>query len=304
MNKKKSYRIVGLLFFLAFGGIIMYSVFRDLTKTKKSIQIDSQSGKQTIFIGKDLKETINNALVGSRGAYGIAIKNFKTGEAYYLNEHKAFEAGSLYKLWVMSVVYKQIQEGTLKEDQVLTEDAATLNDKFNIDPELAEQKDGKVTFTLQDALNQMITISHNYAALLLTENVKLSSVASFLKKNGFYESTVGIEGGNPTATPKDIALFFEKLYKGELGNKDNTQKMIEILKKQTLNDKLPRYLPQESIAHKTGEIGVFSHDAGIIFSKKGDYVIAILSQSDFPQGANDRIALVSYAVHEYFVGRR
>ncbi len=72
-------------------------------------------------------------------------------------------------------------------------------------------------------LNQMITISHNYAALLLTEKVKLSTVAKFLQTNGFKESNVGTNGEAPVTTPSDIALFLEKLYKGQLANPTYTR---------------------------------------------------------------------------------
>lgn len=248
-----------------------------------------------------LKSVIEKTLEGTQGTYGIAIKNLKTGLVYYANEHRIFEAGSLYKLWVMAAVYQQIQNGKLAEDQVLSEDVSALNDKFNIATETAEIKEGTLALTVHDALKQMIIISHNYAALLLTEKIKLSSVATFLKENGLNESIVGTSGGSPTSTPFDIALFYEKLYKGELANQQYTQEMINLLKSQTLNDGLPKYLPDRSkVANKTGDIGWFKHDAGIVYLQSGDYIIAIMSESDFPPGAQEKIALISKAVFDYF----
>lgn len=248
-----------------------------------------------------LKEVVDNAFEGTKGTYGVAIKNLKNGQSYYTNEHKSFEAGSLYKLWVMAVVYKQIQNGQFKEDQVLSEDVKVLNDKFYIDPDSAEQNKGTVTFTVRDALKQMITISHNYAALLLTEKIKLSSVSTFLKENGFTESIVGTNGDSPTATASDIALFFEKLYRGEFANQQYTDEMINLLKNQQLNEGLPKYLPDQSeVANKTGEIDSFKHDAGIVYTDKGNYIIVVMSESDAPPAAQERIALVSKAVFDYF----
>lgn len=248
-----------------------------------------------------LEIAINKALEGSKGRYGVVVKNLKTGESFVKEENSKFEAGSLYKLWTMATVYKQIEAGNLKEDQELSRSIAYLNQRFSIAPEDAEQTEGGITLTVSEALNQMITISHNYAALLLTEKIKLSTVASYLKQNGFQNSTVGTDGDAPTTTPADIALFFEKLSKGELGSSENTHKMIELLKKQQLNNKLPKHLPQGvMVAHKTGEIGWFTHDAGIVYSEKGDYLIAVLSESESPQGAEERIADISKAVFDYF----
>lgn len=251
-----------------------------------------------------LQDVVKNALDGTKGTYGVVIKNLKTQEAYYSNEHRVYQAGSLYKLWVMATVYKQIQEGFLTEDQVLSEDIKTLNAKFNIDPKFAEQTEGTITLSIHDSLTQMITISHNYSALLLTERVKLSSVAKFLKDNGFNQSAVGTEGEDPTSTAFDIALFFEKLYKGELANEQYSKEMIDLLKNQQLNEGIPRYLPsseqQVSVAHKTGDIEFFKHDGGIIFTDKGDYILVILSESDFPAAAQDKIAQLSKEIYDYF----
>lgn len=252
-------------------------------------------------IPTDLRDVVDQSLSGAKGTYGIVIKNLKSNESFSQNEHRVFEPGSLYKIWILASVFNQLEKGNLKEDEILSEDVTTLNKKFYIDEEVAELKDGTITLSVKDALNQMITISHNYAALLLTEKIRLSAVAAFLKEKGFIESTVGTNGGSPTSTPADIALFFEKLYKGELGSKENTDKMLNLLKNQQLNNKLPKYLPEgASLAHKTGEIGWFTHDAGIVFSGAGDYIIVVMSESDLPAGAEDRIANLSKAVYEYF----
>ena len=250
------------------------------------------------FQSANLKDAVEKALEGNKGTYGIVIKDLKKEERYTLNEHQVFEVGSLYKLWVMAEAFDQVHNGQLKEDEVLSESNPKLNAKFNISSESAELKEGTITLSVKDALNQMITISHNQAALLLTEKVKLSKVARFLKEKGFNDSKVATAGGSPTSTPADIALFLEKLYTGNL---INSQGMLELLKKQQLNNKLPKGLPNRvSIAHKTGEIGYFTHDAGIVFTPKTDYIIVVLSESDYPPGAEDRISQISKSVYDYF----
>lgn len=269
--KKREYRPKLIIFLLAII-LLIFFIFR--------------AKQPSNFQKPNLKDIVATALAGSTGTYGVVVENLKTGEGYNLNEHQVFEAGSLYKIWLMAEVFQQIEDGKLTEDQVLSEDVATLHQKFNISSDSAELKEGTVTLTVKDALNQMITISHNYAALLLAEKVKLSLAQP------------------ATTTPSDIALFFEKLYKGELVSQDSSQKMIDLLKRQTLNDKLPKNLPKDvPIAHKTAEIGYFSHDGGIVFTPKGDYIIVILSESDYPPGAEERIAQISKGVYDYFEGK-
>jgi len=251
-----------------------------------------------------LESTVQKAFEGAQGIYAVYIKNFKTGEIYSKDSELEFQTGSLYKLWIMAATFKEIQVGNLKEDEELSEDVETLNNIFNIVPNAQELAEGTITLTTKDAISQMITISHNYAALLLTEKIKLSKVASYLRENGLDKSAVGTGGDSPVSTASDIALFFEKLYRGELVNKELSQKMIDLLRNQKLNDGLPKYLPDKSkVANKTGDIGWFKHDGGVVFTDKGDWVIVILSESDYPAGAQERIALVSKAVYDYFSGK-
>lgn len=250
---------------------------------------------------KSLQQVVEKSLEGTSGTYGIYIKNLKTGESYSFNDNKSFESGSLYKLWTMATVFDQMEAGALKEDDKLSQGIAVLNRKFSIDPANAEQTSGTITLTVKEALNQMITISHNYAALLLTEKVKLSTVSKWLEDNKFTNSKVGTDGSAPTTTPLDIALFMERLHKGELASPENTTKMIDLLKAQKLNNKLPLNLPPGTvIAHKTGELGWFSHDAGIIYTDKGEYLIVAMSESPSPKGAEERIAQLSQNVLNYF----
>lgn len=262
---------------------------------------EKEPEKEVMGVSSSLEQKVKAVLEGTKGTYAISIKNLRTDEKYNLNETRIFDSGSLYKLWVMATVFQKIQSGEIKEEDEISGDIATLNRKFGIALEDAELKDGGISMTYGTALNQMITISHNYAALLLTDKIKLSSTRAFLQKNNLKASSVGTIEDLPTTTAADMAMFMEKLYKGDLANPDYTVKMLDLLKKQKLNNKLPLYLPPGTIiAHKTGELSQVTHDVGIVYTPKGDYIIAVLSESESPKGAEDRIALVSKAVYEYF----
>jgi beta-lactamase class A len=247
-----------------------------------------------------LERAVQDALIGSNGSYGIIIKNLKTGEYYFSNEHLSFSSASLYKLWVMAETFRQIENGTLNENDILSSDYKTLNSEFGITPENKDFESGPISLSVKNALNKMITISDNYAAYLLTHKVKVTNIASFLQANGFTESIVGTNTDYPTVTASDIALFFEKLYNKQLINDQYSNMMLELLKSQKLNSKIPKYLPDTSIAHKTGELDKYTHDAGIVYTQSGDYIIVILSKSDNPGLAKNRISDISESVYGYF----
>lgn len=232
------------------------------------------------------------------GKYGIVIRNLTTGELFEHNSHEKFESASLYKLWVMATVYQWIDDKKLSPDDILADDIASLNQKFLISSESAEMTEGSIQMSVEEALEKMITVSHNYAALLLSAKVRNSNIAKFLKDNDFAESSLGVP---PETTASDTALFFEKLYQGEIVNKSSSLAMIELLKKQQLNDRIPKYVPFGTfVAHKTGELGYYKHDAGIVFSDKDDYIFVILSKTDSPSAAAEEIANLSKIIYDYF----
>lgn len=293
------------LFAYLFLGLVVFIIVRYFLTSEPKVFVDSNlenpdlRNLENSKLKGNLAEVVDKSLEDTKGTYSVYIKNLKTNEEYKKNENQKFESGSLYKLWVMATVFSQISDGILKEDQVLSQKIATLNSKFDIASDAAELKDGTITQTVKVALEQMITISHNYSSLLLTEKVKIGSIEKFLTKNGLTQSNTGQP---PKTTALDTGSFLEKLYRGEIVNPEYSKQMIELLKRQKLNDGLPKYLPKESITvgHKTGEIGWFKHDAGIVFTPKGDYIIVVLSESSSPTGAQERIASLSKTVYEYF----
>jgi len=254
-----------------------------------------------IQVSADLAKVIEIELTGTKGKYSIVIENLRTGERYVRDEDRIFETASLYKLWVMAAIFDEIESHRVNKSDLLRQDVSVLNQKFRIASESAERTEGTVSMTVENALEQMITVSDNYAALLLTEKIRLSRVSAFLKEHNFSKSKVGTGGKNPLSTPSDIALFYKKLLNGELANTENTSLMLSLLERQKLNKKIPKYLPAGTkVKHKTGELGAFSHDAGIVSSPKGDYLIVILSESSNRIQADERIANVSRAVFQYF----
>ncbi len=252
---------------------------------------------QEVRESNELEKAILPLIQNEKGTYSVVVRNLKTNEFYNKDETKKYASASLYKLWTMATVFQQIKDGKLTMDKVVSADIAALNTAFQLGDD-AELKEGTITRTIQEALEQMITISHNYSAILLTYTIKNSSVRQFLISYHFTDSKTG---SPPTTTAQDIADYYETLYKGELISKEASDEMLAILKRQKLNDRIPKYLPKGTIsAHKTGELGGVKHDAGIVFSDKGDYIIVLMSETAAPLKAAEVEANISKSVFEYF----
>lgn len=244
---------------------------------------------------------VEQALEGTKGTYAVIVKHLETGELYQQNEHYVFEPASLYKLWVMTVVYDQLEKGILRKDQILTKEVKELNRKFAIPEDLAEKTEGIISMSVADALQKMITISDNYSALVLIDAVGSANLKEFLITEKMAKTKLGNGTVPPETTAWDVALLLEKLYHKKIGNEQTNDEMMKLLKGQILNDLLPKYLPPKVlVAHKTGALGEFIHDAGIVYTDFGDYLIVVLSQASPRKQAEERVALVSKGVYTYF----
>lgn len=306
--------IKAFLFFTSvFLSLMFLSFFLLTLLTKEKLQKDiisplvaapSQKPEEKVLslFSTGLENAVKEALTGTKGTYSVVIKNLRTNETYSQNPDREYVSASLYKLWMMAVVYDQIEKKELTLDQKLTESVATINKKFDLATDSAELTEGNISLSVTDALTKMITVSDNYSALLFSSKLGVSKMTALLKE---YALTDSKTGSPPKTTAADIARFYELLYTKKLISPTSSTAMIELLKRQALNDRIPKYLPEDTeIAHKTGELDGVKHDAGIIFTDTDDYILVVLSESTNPSSAAERIALVSKNVYEYFTSTR
>lgn len=282
-----------LLFLIA---IIIYSfISKPAIYRFEKVFLESENIEES-----KLKKIVDSVISSSKSRYGIYIKNLKTNEEYSHSGEEIFAPASLYKIWVMATVFEKIKTGALAENDPLPADIKALNKKFGFSEEDAELKSGILNFTVKSALEQMITISHNYATYALIEKVKRSEVEAFIKRYGLTNSTMGTYEDLKT-TAFDIGMLLEKIYKGEIVDSEYSGKMIEILLRQQKNDRIPKNLPEGvKVAHKTGELAGLRNDAGIVYTPAGDYILVVLSENSDVVKASEEIATLSKAVYEYF----
>jgi beta-lactamase class A len=118
-------------------------------------------------------------------------------------------------------------------------------------------------------------------------------------------------------TPAEMAMLFEKIVKGEAGDKAATEEMLRILSRQQFTQRLPRWLPAGTrVSHKTGSLSQpqwVINDAGIIDLPGGEHVVvsvfargrdrASLSPAELKMAtasAEGKIAEVAKVVWDYY----
>ncbi len=228
-------------------------------------------------------------------AVGVVVLDLASGERCATRAGTIFRSASLYKLLVMAEAYEQIAAGALSPGDLLDLESRHYVDVPHTDP------GETVTVTVAGAIQAMIQWSDNPTAVALHELLTDAAVVGHARRLGM-EHTV-LEPYYET-TPADIALFFERLYDGTIVSARASAEMHALLRGQRIRRLLPEGLPAGvPIAHKTGSLPSWEHDAGIVEAGGGDYVIVVLTWhgGDHP-AAYALIREISALVYEGFAG--
>jgi beta-lactamase class A len=240
-----------------------------------------------------LEQLIRGSLGDQIGSYGVAVKNMGDGSGTAVNGGKVFNAASLFKISVMYQVYYERAAGIVSFDTPLV--MTPYYDSFGLGPRLTSVCQ---SLTVREALQAMMEVSDNAAAVLLQDLVGSSQINQSLAALGLRDTRL-LEDGLP-ATAQDMALLLEAIARGQAVNAEASQEMVGLMSLEQLNDRLPALLPAGThVAHKTANWSDATHDVGIVYSPAATYVVVVLSDKAY---GSKPIAELSRLVYEYYNG--
>lgn len=266
-SKKQRFLLAGLFLFT----VILSGVFylkTELVPFKKKITqplVISNIPEEEKFDPSAVLDEIEYLTKDLRGTYGVYVYRFADKNEYGVREDEVFPAASLMKLSVMLLVYK---EGEKKE--------LNLDDYRELVKVMGKRSDNA-------AYNQLVKFFGQKKIQGLIEELEM--VDTVLAKDD--------------TTPKDIGLFFRKLYLGNLINQIHKEEFLSFLTQTIFEDRIPAGMPTGTqVAHKIGtEIGSYS-DAGIVFGKK-PFVLVIMSADAREAEATEVLPKITSAVWDF-----
>lgn len=210
---------------------------------------------------------------------GIVIQDLGTGQTYERNADMLFDAGSLYKLFVLWQTQVAIRTNLLADTTKLTLTAAadrSDEDGYSIGAY------GE-TISVADARALMISASNNTAAVLLAQYFGWGTVQQLVRRNGFAATTL-IDRQMTSA--RDVGRFFSGIASRTLDpalTNADYDLMLTLLKEQQINTKLSLGFPADAVfAHKTGDIPGAHHDAGLLFLPDNRVIgVTVLTTGDY-----------------------
>lgn len=242
------------------------------------------------------------------GRVAVFIKDLQTGRSWSYHPDDLFPSASLIKVPVMASVFYRIQEGELGLKQRLT-----LRRRLRVagSGSLKWQPEGS-RFSVDELLVHMIRESDNTATSMLLEELGMGYAQKAFPKmgllyTGIYPEGMSIRGGRVAhenyTTAREMSMLMERIYKGELVDKDSSGVMLDILKRpKAVASRLAKGLPRGwQIAHKTGLLRQACHDTAIVFSPYGDYVITVLTGQNGSYGnAKDFITRIGRVTARHY----
>jgi len=251
---------------------------------------------------QSLQEYVNS-LTQNNSEISLYIKDLSTEYEIKINSDKEIPSASLVKIPIMAAVYELAEKGDLSLNEKLT-----YKKKYRCGGSgIIKRSRYGTKFTIRELVELMITLSDNVATHMLIDRIGIKNLNKIFKELGLKNTNInrfvmdlqardkGIEN---YTTAEDIGLLLEKIYRGKLVSKEASVEMLLIMLKQRISDRIPKKLPtQVAVAHKTGLMKDVCHDAGVVYTNNGDFIICVLTHNIKPQVAKEIIADVTYMTY-------
>ena len=235
---------------------------------------------------QELETNVQRILRDFQGEIGFVIKDLQSGRAIVHDPDRRFPSASMVKVPIMAACYKAAEEGRISFQDLLK---LERRDKVRGSGSLRAAPSGTAV-TVEKLIDLMITDSDNTAANMLIDLLGFDYLTQTFKDLGLERTNLSrkmmdfqsrARGVENYTTPREMASILEKIYRRTCVSPRASDECLEFLKKQKVNNRIPRYLPRKvTVAHKTGLEHKVCHDAGIVFTGHGDVLISAFTEGD------------------------
>ncbi|MCL1694439.1 MULTISPECIES: serine hydrolase [unclassified Lysinibacillus] len=257
-----------------------------------------------------MRQTITQLLQKAPYHVRMYVKDCKT-EQFFIREklEETFSSASLIKVPILLAVLNYLESTNQSLEQEVNIAPEEWVDFSIISEQRLEQS------TIYELLVWMIITSDNTAANVLIDFLGMDALNQYFRQIGLVQTTIQrkmmdverlAQGFDNTTTASDMAQLFTRIYRRDLLSPTFSELTIDILRRQRIHESLTRYLVDDvKIAHKTGGLETVDHDAGIVYSSSGDYLIGVfvteVTNNDL---ARQLIGRISKTVYESLVKRK
>lgn len=269
-----------------------------------------------------LQSNIERITRSVNAKWGVYVKCVETGEEVTVNADEAMDTMSVIKIPLMVETFRQIEEGKFR-----LADRVTLKESDKRPGTgVIRSLDAGASLTIKDLITLMIIVSDNSATDMLFEKVGgIGPVNKLMQGYGF--STIKatgptevwfkalraessalkfhMEGKTPfgLSSAREMGKLLEKISKGEAVSKQASEQMLQIMRGQVYNTRLPKYVTGFRVPHKTGDfLPYIGNDVGVLESQNRNIIMCVFTANHNGVGPHleDAIARIAEQVANYY----
>jgi beta-lactamase class A len=221
---------------------------------------------------------------------GVAAKHLESGRTYEKNGAEEFESASVIKIAIVTEAMARVRDGTI-----------ALSDRWTLSEE--KKADGSGTLLILDAglnptwsdlITLMIGPSDNTATNAWIDRLGIDAInarmagmglphirlfamiPSLAHRNDDPSPWQGFRLGS--VTPRELADWMGRIARGEVLDAESSRRIFEYLDKDPTRQRIARRFPSEMLwAGKSGSMRGVRNDSGILRTKKGRFVLVVLT---------------------------
>ena len=221
------------------------------------------------------------------GKYSFYFEEIESGYLYGMHENREMVSAGCIKLPLAMVLLKEVENGKVQlESKIKIE----LQDKVHGVNGIIHEFSGK-EYTLFDLFIGMLIQSDNTAANKIIDILGIEKINELFKGMGIKNTKLKrittdmkLEQDilENTTSSFDLSKCFKLLYLKQYLNEENSNLLINILKKQQVTNKIPFYIPREiqsNIANKGGSLETVENDTALIMIPKGKFLFTVMANN-------------------------
>ena len=245
----------------------------------------------------DLRTELQCQTASYGDKFAFYFQYLPTGTSIGVNGSEQFHAASLFKLPVIMAYYHYLERTGGSDSQMATVMPADIDKQFG---DLYKKGPG-YKLPMSEAVRLAIEDSDNTAAKVIADQVQQQDFDAVYQG---LDITLDTDKNGAIITAKNYSSILQALYFSAVINRDDSEKLLDLMTKTKFSDKLAAGIPTDiPVAHKIGDFNDFKGntaftDCGIVYLPKRAYMLCMLSIGD-QQTAIDRMSSVSRVIYKY-----
>jgi beta-lactamase class A len=232
-----------------------------------------------------LETQLQHLIAPYQGHVALYAVDLNSGRNVAIDADTPVPTASVIKLTILYDAVKQIEEG-----KASFADPVTLTKANQVEGSgVLQFFDVPLELTFRDALEMMIIQSDNTATNLAIDRLGLQNIDARIKslglKNTWLYKKVFMPPSGPVppdqpkfglgkTTAREMASLMTHFATCDTIRKDLCDAAVDMLKNQSDQAAIPRYLPGITVANKTGALDNVRNDVGIVYAKNGPIIIS------------------------------